>query len=103
MIKSTGTTSQTFNGTTVGSGGGQILVTPNGGTSTTIVLGALDTTAAGASLLVGKTPGDASTGTVTITTTTNKDATGIYGGRVVFSNGTANTGYDWATTASGTV
>jgi fibronectin-binding autotransporter adhesin len=93
-------TSQTFNGTTVNAAGGQILVTPNGGTSTTVNLGALATTATGGSLLVGKTPGNATTGTITITTTTNKDATGIYGGRVVFSNGTANTGYDWATTAS---
>ncbi|MGC4014082.1 MAG: autotransporter-associated beta strand repeat-containing protein [Luteolibacter sp.] len=99
--KATGSTAQTFNGTTVTAGGGQILVTPNGGTGTSVALGALTTTAAGGSLLIGKTPGDSSTGTVTLTTTTNKDATGVYGGRVVFSDGTANTGYDWATTATG--
>ena len=34
---------------------------------------------------------------LTLTTTTSADANGIYGGRVVFFNGTANTGYDWAT------
>jgi hypothetical protein len=35
------------------------------------------------------------------TTTIDKDATGIYGGRIVFANGTANTGYDWATSTGG--
>ena len=77
----------------------QTLGNVNGGTSTTITLGSLTTTAAGGSLLVG-TAGANTTG-LSITTTTNKDTQGIYGGRVVFFNGTADTGYDWATTASG--
>lgn len=98
--KSSGTTSQTFGNVSVNSGGGQILVNPNGAALTTnVTLGSITATAAGSSLVVGKTA--AATGTATITTTTDKDATGIYGGRVVFFNGTANTGYDWATTASG--
>ena len=96
------TTSQTFAGVTVNAGGGQILGDKNGGTSTTIVLGALGTSAAGGSLLVGA--GGTGANAPVITTTTNKDATtDIYGGRVVFFDGTANTGYNWAssTTATG--
>jgi autotransporter-associated beta strand protein len=94
--KSTGTTSQTLGNVTVNAGGGQILGNKNGGTSTTIKLGSITATATGGSLLVG------SGGTSpVITTTSNKDAMGIYGGRVVFFNGTANTGYDWAATVTG--
>jgi autotransporter-associated beta strand protein len=48
-------------------------------------------------LLVG-TAGTNTTG-LTITTTTNKSLN-IYGGRAVFFNGTADTGYDWLTTVS---
>ncbi len=93
-----GTTIQTLGNVTINSGGGSILVNPNGGTATNITLGSLTTTASGGSLAVGKAL-SAGVGTTTITTTTDKDATtGIYGGRVVFADGTANTGYDWATT-----
>lgn len=94
--KSSGTTSQSLGNVTVNAGGGQILGNRNGGTSTTINLGSITATATGGSLLVGS--GGTSPG---ITTTTNKDATGIYGGRTVFYNDTASTGYDWATTATG--
>jgi autotransporter-associated beta strand protein len=98
--KASATSNQTFNGVTVAAGGGSILATNNSATNVTnISLGALDTSASGGSLLVG-TNVSAGTAGLTITTTTNKDAQDIYGGRVVFWNGTANTGYDWATTAS---
>jgi fibronectin-binding autotransporter adhesin len=95
--------SQTFASTSVNAGGGSILVDPNNGTSTTVVLNSLGTLSSwpvGSSLLVGKAV-TANTGTVAFTTTTDKDAQGIYGGRIVFANGTADTGYDWATTTSG--
>ncbi len=95
----TGTTSQTFGNVTVNSGGGGLLVNPNGGTDTNITLGSLTSTASGGSFVVGRAT-SSGTGTLSITTTTDKDASGIYGGRVVFANGTANTGYDWATTAT---
>lgn len=93
-----GATSQSFNGTTL-AGGGTLLVNPNGGTSTTVSLGSLTGTAAGVSFLVGTASGGDNS-KVTITTTTFADAQGIYGGRVVFSDGSAK-GYDWATTSSG--
>ncbi|MES2920610.1 MAG: autotransporter-associated beta strand repeat-containing protein [Verrucomicrobiota bacterium] len=92
--------SQTFNGTTLNAGTSQILVNPNNAASTTVNLGALNTTAAGGILVVGKPAGNTATGTIAINTTTPPDATGTYGGRVLFFNGTANTGYDWATTVS---
>lgn len=97
--KATSTTTQTLGAVTVNAGGGTLLVNPNGGTSTTLALGTLASTAAGGSLTLGKALG-AGTGTLSISTTSNKDATGIYSGRIVFANGTADTGYDWATTAS---
>ena len=90
------TTTQTFGGVTVNSGGGSILANPNGDTSTTLNLGALTSTASGGSLRVGRALSSGA-GTLEITTTTDKDATGVYGGRVVFANGTAGTGFDWAT------
>ena len=93
----TGSTSQTFNGLVLNSGGGSVLVNPNGGVGTTVALGTITGTAAGCSLLVGTAPG-AGTGTVTLTTAGAKNATGIYGGRVVFTDG-AN--YDWAGSSSG--
>ncbi len=78
-----------------------MLIDPNNGTSTTLTLSTLTApTAAGSSLTLGKAV-TANTGNVAISSTTDKDATGIYGGRIVFADGTANTGYDWATTASG--
>jgi autotransporter-associated beta strand protein len=97
--KITDTTSQTFGNVTVNSGGGQILGNKNGGSATNIILGTLTATASGGSLLVGNASTTAGTEPL-ITTTTDKDATGIYGGRVAFFNGTANTGYDWAATTT---
>lgn len=94
-----GTTSQTFGNVTVGSGGGAILGNRNGGTALNITLGSLTTTAKGGSLLVGA--GGTAANIPVITTTTNTDASGIYGGRVVYFNGTANTGYDWAANTGG--
>ncbi len=93
----TGSTSQTLGNLTVNSGGGSLLVNPNNGTDTAITLGSITATASGGSFVVGRAL-SSGTGTLAITTTTDKDATGIYGGRVIFANGTANTGYDWATT-----
>ena len=95
------TAAQTLGNVTVAARGGAILGNVNGGTSTTITLGSLTSTATGGSLLLG-TAGTTTTG-LTITTTTQADGTGIYGGRAVWFNGTANTGYDWATsTGAGT-
>jgi autotransporter-associated beta strand protein len=98
---STADTSQTLGNVTVNAGGGQILVNPNGSARTaTLNLGTITANAAGSSLLVGKAA--AASGTNIITTGSNTNSPGgIYGGRVVCFNGTANTGYDWATTASG--
>ena len=53
-----------------------------------------------AHLLVGLDPTHGS-GAAIVTTISTPDATGIYGGRIVYSSGVANTGYDWATTTSG--
>jgi len=92
-----GNTSQTFNGVTLNSGGGSVLVNANGGAGTTVALGTITGTAAGGSLLVGTAPG-AGSGTVTVTTAGPTNATGIYGGRVVFTDGV---NYDWAGSASG--
>ena len=100
MGRSTLTAVQNFTGTTVSAGGGSLLVNPNGGTSMSVALGGITATAAGGSFAVGKTVA-AGSGALTITTTTDKDATGTYGGRIVWANGTADTGFDWATTASG--
>jgi autotransporter-associated beta strand protein len=92
--KDTGDAAQTLGNVTVNSGGGDFRVNPNNGTSTTVT-----TSASGGSLIIGQALGSG-TGTLAITTTTDKDATGIYGGRVVFANGIVNTGCDWATTAT---
>jgi fibronectin-binding autotransporter adhesin len=87
---------QTLGNVTLAPGAAQILVDPNGAARTaTLTLGTIPTNTAGTTLLIGKVSGAA--GTNIITTTTDKDATGIYGGRVVYFNGTANTGYDFAT------
>ncbi len=97
--KASGSTSQSLGNVTLNAGGGQLLVNPNGGSGTTVTLGSLTGTVAGGSLLVGSAIGSGA-GTA-ITTTTPMDATGIYGGRIVYGSGTAATGYDWATTTSG--
>lgn len=89
------TTNQTIGNVTVNAGGGQILGDKNSGTALNITLGSLTSTAAGGSLVVSA--GGTLANSPVITTTTDKDATGIYGGRTVYFDGTANTGYDWAT------
>ena len=88
----TGSTSQTLGNVTVNAGAGQILINPNGGTGTTLTLGTITATAADGSLLIGTAQ---NAGTGTITTTSAKNATGIYGGRVVFTDGTG-VNYNWA-------
>jgi fibronectin-binding autotransporter adhesin len=93
-------TTQTLGNISAIAGGGTLLIDPNNGLSTTLTLGTLTATAAGSSMTLG-TAVTANTGAVSITTTTAPAATGIYSGRIVFANGTANTGYDWATSASG--
>ncbi|MEI6646580.1 MAG: autotransporter-associated beta strand repeat-containing protein [bacterium] len=99
--KNSGTTSQTLGNLTVSTGGGNLLIDPNNGPSTTLALGTLTTTAAGGSFMLGKVL-NAGGGAVTNTTTTNKKTDGTYGGRVIFATGIANTGYDFATTLTGT-
>ncbi len=94
---SNGSSGQAFGNLTVGAGGGSILVNPNGGTGTTLNLGTITAATVGGSLLVGTAPGAGSGATVT--TSSGTDATGIYGGRVVFTDGTA-LGYNWASTTS---
>ena len=96
--KSSGSTSQTLGNLTL-TGGGRILVNPNGGTDTTLTLGTIPTGTANTTLLIGQAAG-AGSGGLTITTTSDKDATGIYGGRVVYTTDGGTT-VDWATTASG--
>jgi autotransporter-associated beta strand protein len=98
--KASGATTQTFAGTTVNAGGGQILGNKNGGSSTTVSLGSLGVTATGGSLLLGNATTTTGNAPV-ITTSANKNATGIHSARAVFFTGTANTGYDWASTTSG--
>ena len=91
-------TNQTLGIVTVNAGGGQILVNPSNASRTaTLTLGSI-TPAATGTLLVGKS--SAATGTATITTRSGTLTNGIYGGSMVYFNGTANTGYDWATTVS---
>lgn len=97
--KTSGATTQALGSVTVGTGGGKLLIDPNGN-DFTLNLNNLTATAAGGGLLLGKDVG-AGTGTVVITTTTARKADGTYGGRVIFADGAANTGYDFATTASG--
>ena len=94
---SSGASGQTLGNLTVGAGGGSILVNPNGGTGTTVGLGTITATTVGGSLLVGTAP--AAGGGATLTTSSGADATGIYGGRVVFTDGSA-LGYNWAATTS---
>jgi autotransporter-associated beta strand protein len=98
--KNSGPTSQTLSALTVSTGGGNLLIDPNNGDSTKLTLGGLTTTAAGGNLALGRAL-NAGSGAVTNTTTTNKKGDGTYGGRVIIASGTANTGYDFATTLTG--
>ena len=94
------TTAQTFNGVTANAGGGSLLVDPlSAGGTTDVTLGALNVGVVGSSLVLGRA--NTNTGTLNIITTTNKDAQGIYGGRIVFASGTASTGFDWADNTGG--
>lgn len=83
-------TTQSINGVTVDRDGGKIRVDGGTSTSTTLNLGSITATTAGGFLHLQTT----GTTTPVITSTTDKDATGIYGGRVVYN------GNDWATTTS---
>jgi len=85
-----GITTQTIGAVTANAFGGTIKVDGGTSTATTLNMGAITASAAGSSLNF------VTTGSTTpvITTTTNKDATGIYGGRILFN------GSDWATTSS---
>ena len=100
------TSSQTFLGVTVNAGG-SLLVNPSGGTSTTVALGSLGTLGSwptGSSLALGKVltaTGAAIITTTTLPTNSLTDGTGTYGSRIVFGDGTASTGYNWATTLTG--
>jgi fibronectin-binding autotransporter adhesin len=90
--------SQQLGNVTVNSGGGKLLLDPNGTLrTTTLTLGAITANTAG-SLLVGKAAG--TSGTVTITSTSGTLANGIYSGRIVYTSDGGTT-VDWATTASG--
>jgi autotransporter-associated beta strand protein len=83
---------QRFNGLTLAQDASTIRLNQNGGAaSPNLSLGGISATTAGGALLLDTSLGG------TITTTTNKDATGIYGGRIVYYDGSD---YDWATTGS---
>jgi fibronectin-binding autotransporter adhesin len=104
-----GTTTQTVGNVTLGqkvagapTNGGAIVVDSNlsnGGAGTTLNLGTLpggsgtDTTVPGGALQLKVNDSSAS-----ITTTTAPDGTGIYGGRIVFTDASGNT--NWATSSS---
>ena len=91
---------QQFAGLTLQAGASSIWLNNNGNTSPpTLALGPITATAAGGTLLVTDTAvSGAAAGT--ITTTTAKPATGIYGnGRIVYDDAS---GYNWPTTNSGT-
>jgi len=98
--KSSGASGQTFGSPTLTAAGSQILINPNGGTSTTLVLGSLTNNAAtGAALLVG-TVASAGAGSAVITTT-DTTVGGIYDPMIVFTTNGASTNVSWATTVSG--
>ena len=84
---------QRFNGLTLAAGASTIQLNANGNSNLpALSLGAITATTAGGTLLLDLSLGG------TITTTTAKPATGIYGGgRMVYYDGNA---YNWVTTAS---
>jgi autotransporter-associated beta strand protein len=96
-----GTLDQTFGNVTVNAGGGRLFVDSNGFVRAQVNLGTITATAAGGSLVLGVPTGFGS-GAKVITTTSTNDATGILGGRIIYANGTATTGYDFARITSGT-
>lgn len=83
------TVSQSLNGLTVGTGGGRIVMVPNGATATNLTTGALTATAAGGTLVI-----QAPTGT-TVKLGAALDTAAAVNPRVVFTNGTAGS-FDWA-------
>ena len=92
--RSGATVAQSLGNITVGARGGQIVLVPSGGTSTTLTLGTLaNVTTAGASLLINAPAGTA------VKTTTNTSGA-IFGGRYVFTSDGAN--YDWAVSSGAT-
>ena len=100
--KSSGSTSQTFDGVVSSAFRGPLLVNPNGGTGTTVNLGTMANQSSwpqGSSLLLG-TAASAGGGTVTITTTNGTLTHGIYGGRILYTSDGGTT-IDYATTTSG--
>ncbi len=86
-----GTTTQGTGAVTVSAYGSTIKADGGTSTATTLNLGTITATANGTTLNFVTTGSTAPT----ITTTGNKDATGIYGGRITYN------GSDWATTSSG--
>lgn len=91
--------SQTFGNVTVNAGGGSLLATTGANLKTNSVsLGTITASASGGSLVLGA---GSTSGVNMFSTTSDKDGQGIYGGRIIWANGTGDTGYDWATTVSG--
>lgn len=100
-VNLSGTTlDQNFGNVTVNAGGGTLQVNRNGLVRSQVNLGAITATAAGGSLLLSSTSGTQTSGI--ITTTSANDATGILGGRIIYSDGTAGTGMNFATITTGT-
>lgn len=90
--KTADVTSQSILGAmTLGQFGSTIRADGGASTSTTLNLGAITATTAGGTLNFSTT----GTTVPVVTTTSDKDATGIYGGRITYN------GSNWATTASG--
>ncbi|MEZ0255746.1 MAG: autotransporter-associated beta strand repeat-containing protein [Chthoniobacter sp.] len=85
----TGTSSQAFNGTTFLTGASNITINVNGGTSTTLALGALGTRVAGST--ADLTGFNAGTDTTRIVTTSTTATNGLVGGGWLTYNGV-----DWA-------
>ena len=91
-----GASSQTMRGITVASGDGQIAVNANGGSGTTLNLGAITATAVGGGLNF-----NAMSGSVAITTTSSALVDGTYGGRLTYTDSTGNTDFVAAVTSVG--
>jgi|GEM_PF-1286340 len=83
-------TTETMASMTALAGGGRIIVDPNGSSSTTVNLGALTANVAGSSLSIQTLGANA-----IVTTSTAPGSTGIYGGRIIYTDSNGNT--DWAT------
>jgi autotransporter-associated beta strand protein len=91
--------SQAFGNVTVNAGGGSLLATTGANQKTNSVsLGTITASASGGSLVLGA---GSTSGVNIFRTTSDKDGQGIYGGRIIWANGTGDTGYDWPTTVSG--